>query len=81
MSKEQPEHIEGVVEEHTVLKGTGSEHQGVVLTTGAGEKLRLQRIGGNPFSDPITKSLIGNKVALKGYRTGNVFRFIHESDD
>ena len=77
MSKEQPESIEGIVEEHPVLRGTASEHQGVILTTAAGEKLRLQRIGGNPFSDPVTKSLIGRKVSLQGYRLGNVFRFVN----
>lgn len=77
MKKEQPVRIEGFVEEQAVLRGTASEHEGVVLTTDDGEKLRLQRIGGNPFSDPVTKGLVGRKVSLQGYRLGNVFRFIN----
>ena len=76
MSKEQPETIEGLVEERTVLKGTASQHEGVVLTTNDGEKLRLQRIGGNPFADAVTRRLVGRKVSLQGYRRGGVFRFI-----
>ena len=78
MSKDLPAKIEGIVEEHKVLKGTGSEHEGVVLTTDDGEKLRLQRVGGNPFSDSVTKALVGRRVSLTGYRLGNVFRYIGE---
>jgi hypothetical protein len=44
-SKRRLEKVEGRVEARTVLKGTASEHQGIVLTTKAGERLRLQRNG------------------------------------
>jgi hypothetical protein len=77
------EKIEGTVAAQTVLKGTGSEHHGLVITTRDGEQLRLQRVGGNPFSDPVTESLAGQSVALEGFRVGNVFRFtrICEADE
>lgn len=73
--KRKPELVEGYVESGVVLEGTASQHEGVVLTTDEGEKLRLQRIGGNPFSDEVTKSLVGQRVRLEGYRLGSVFRF------
>ncbi|HEY9501163.1 MAG TPA: hypothetical protein VIR01_05970 [Pyrinomonadaceae bacterium] len=75
MSNARPEKVAGFVETHVVLGGTGSEHEGVVLTTDSGEQLRLQAIGGNPFSDPVTKRLVGHKVSLTGYRLGRIFRY------
>ena len=42
MSNARPEKVAGFVETHVVLRGTGSEHEGVVLTTDSGEQLRLQ---------------------------------------
>lgn len=75
MDRRKPELVEGYVESGVVLKGTASQHVGVVLTTDQGEKLRLQRIGGNPFSDELTQSLVGQRVRLEGYRLGSVFRF------
>jgi hypothetical protein len=79
MSNPKSETVAGYVETRDVLKGTGSEHQGVVLTTDSGEQLRLQRIGGNPFSDPETMKLIGHKVSLVGYRLGGVFRYVQDT--
>ena len=78
MSNPKSESVAGVVETRVVLEGTGSEHEGVILTTDSGESLRLQRIGGNPFSDPVTRQLIGHKVSLKGYRLGKVFRYVQD---
>ena len=69
------EKIKGRVEAQTVLRGTASEHKGIVLTTDEGERLRLQRIGGNPFADPVTQALAGSEVSLEGFRLGSVFRF------
>ena len=77
----EPEIIEGDVEAHTVLKGTASEHDGIVMTTADGERFRLQRIGGNPFSDPVTESLAGQHVTLEGYRLEGVFRFTRICDE
>ncbi len=81
MNRGQPETVEGVVAVQDVLKGTGSAHEGVVLTTDNGEKLRLQRIGGHPFNDAITRQMVGSRVRLEGYRLGQVFRFIHGGQD
>lgn len=69
------ERVKGRVKKQKVLKGTASEHKGIVLTADDGETLRLQRIGGNPFEDPITQSLAGQEVSLEGFRLGKVFRF------
>jgi hypothetical protein len=79
MPSPKSERVAGYVETRDVLKGTGSEHEGIVITTDSGERLRLQRIGGNPFSDPVTKTLIGHKVSIKGYRLGGVFRYMQET--
>jgi hypothetical protein len=79
MGNAKPEEVVGYVETRSVLEGTGSEHEGVILTTESGERLRLQRIGGNPFSDPVTQRLIGHKVSLTGYRLGRVFRYIPDT--
>lgn len=70
------EEIQGRVVAKNVLSGTASEHTGVVLVTNAGENLRLQRVGGNPFADPVTRSLVGQVVRVKGVRLGDIFRFI-----
>jgi hypothetical protein len=79
MSETKAEEVAGYVEEQKALAGTASEHVGVVLTTDAGERLRLQRIGGNPFSDPPTRRLVGHRVSLTGYRLGPVFRYVGDA--
>ena len=78
--KRQLERIEGQVEAQRVLKATGSEHTGIVLTTSRGEQLRLQRVGGNPFKDAMTEALAGSKVLLEGFRLDNVFRYVRVCD-
>ena len=78
MGNPKSEKIAGYVETQLVLGGTGSEHAGVILTTDSGERLRLQRIGGNPFSDPVTTQLVGHRVSLMGYRMGRVFRYVED---
>lgn len=69
------EELQGRVITETVLRGTGSEHTGIILETKQGEHFRLQRVGGNPFSDPITRDLVGRVVKVKGFRLGDIFRF------
>lgn len=66
----------GRVVAEVVQRGTASEHEGVVLETAKGERLRLVRLGGNPFSDPDTRRLVGHRVELKGYRIGGELRFL-----
>ena len=68
--------LKGQVFAAVVQRGTGSEHEGVVLETPSGERLRLVRLGGNPFSDPETLRLVGRRVEAKGYRIGDELRFI-----
>jgi hypothetical protein len=71
----QVEEIQGRVTAKQVLRGTASEHTGVVLETKSGEHLRLQRVGGNPFADDITHQMIGRHVRVTGVRLGNIFRY------
>ena len=72
--------VKGQAVAEVVQRGTASEHEGVVLETTAGERLRLVRLGGNPFSDPETRRLVGRKVELKGYRIGDELRFVEVRD-
>jgi hypothetical protein len=71
----RPEHLRGKVERQLARRGTGSEHQAVVLVTENGERIILQRIGGNPFDDAETRRLEGHCVEIEGYRIGDIFRF------
>ena len=71
--------VRGRATQQRVRKGTGSEHEGVVLETAAGERLVLVRLGGNPFSDAQTLRLAGNEVEVKGYRIGNEMRYVEAS--
>lgn len=75
-NRRRMETIEGHVEPSPVARGTASEHFGLVLTTPKGEKLVLQRVGGNPFRDSVTEDLAGQDVSLEGFRLGSVFRFV-----
>jgi len=70
------EQLSGKIERQVARHGTGSEHQAVVLVTEAGERMILQRIGGNPFDDDETRRLIGHRVEVEGYRVGDVIRFV-----
>jgi len=74
------ERLRGRVTHTAVRKGTGSEHEGVVLETAGGERLILVRIGGNPFDDPDTRALAGRTVEVEGYRVGNELRFVSTRD-
>lgn len=69
------EELHGRVVARRVLKGTASEHDGIVLETDDGEQLILQRIGANPFDDEVTRGLAGRQVRVKGVRLGYLFRF------
>lgn len=70
------ETVAGVVETALVRRGTGSEHQAVVLTTKSGERLILQRVGGNAFRDEATDRLAGQQVSAQGFRLGDLFRYV-----
>jgi hypothetical protein len=66
----------GVVRVRELRPGTGSAHCGPVLCTDGGETLPLVRIGANPFDDPETRALEGQRVCLEGYLVGQDFRFV-----
>ncbi len=70
------ERFQGRASLQRVNRGTGSEHIAVVLETSAGERLNLVRLGGNPFSDPQTRKLAGQRVEVEGYRIGSEIRFL-----
>jgi hypothetical protein len=70
------ETVAGVAEAAVVRRGTASEHRAIVLETDAGERLILQRIGGNAFQDEPTDRLAGQQVSAQGFRLGDVFRYV-----
>jgi hypothetical protein len=72
---QKPERLTGTVSRKLVRQGTASEHNAVVLNCDSGEQLVLQRIDGNPFSDPVTQRLTGKRVSVVGYRLGDIFRY------
>ena len=51
--------------------GSKSEHQAVMLETGA-DRFVLRRQGGNPFSDPALDKLVGKRVRMRGRAEGNL---------
>ena len=69
------EELVGRAARELVREGTASEHEAVVLHTLDGDRVLLQRQGGNPFEDAETRKLAGRKVRVLGYRVGDVFRF------
>ena len=68
--------VRGRALQERVRKGTGSEHDAVVLENETGERLILVRLGGNPFADAQTQRLAGHEVEVKGYRVGNELRYV-----
>ena len=56
----------GTVRRERVNVGSKSEHDAVVLDTGAGPHLKLRVKGGNPFHDPALDAFVGLRVALEG---------------
>jgi hypothetical protein len=65
-----------VVRVASLRAGTGSAHTGAVLRTDDGDQLTLVQLRGNPFEDPSTQSLDGQRVEVEGYRLGRELRFI-----
>jgi hypothetical protein len=73
--KRELEELRGTVTCEVVRAGTAGEHEAVVLCTVGGERLILQRIGGNPFADEATRALAGHEARVQGFRVGSVFRY------
>lgn len=76
----RPEQLRGKVEIEIVRRGTGSEHRAVVLVTEGGDRMILQRVGGNPFDDKGARALEGKIVEVEGFRVGDIFRFTKVRD-
>ena len=76
MSSEAPERLRGAVTRQRVRQGTAGAHEAVILHTDGGEDLILQRVSGNPFSDPETNNLVGQRVTVEGYRMNKIFRYV-----
>ena len=70
----------GQVGVERVLQKTASEHEAVVLETDAGERLILQRIGGNPFQDASSRDLVGRQVEVEGFLEGRTLRYVDARD-
>lgn len=64
--------LEGKVLQKQFAKGSKSEHDALYLETEQGSFV-LRRVGGNPFSDPVLKKLIGKKVMATGTINGHLF--------
>ncbi len=61
----KPIETSGQVVNQQVAKGTKSARQAIVLVTNDGT-YDLRRRGGNPFSDPELKKLVGKTIRCKG---------------
>ena len=68
--------LTGVVIEKAFGTGSKSEHTAIFLQTADGD-YQLRRMGGNPFSDPELKNLVGEKVVARG--KGNQSLFVASS--
>ena len=64
--------LTGTVIEKPFGTGTKSEHTAVFLQTDDGD-YQLRRLGGNPFSDPELKKLVGEKVIATGRLAQSLF--------
>ena len=64
--------LTGTVVEKAFGTGSKSEHKAVFLHTDECD-YQLRRLGGNPFSDPELKKLIGEKVVATGRITQSLF--------
>lgn len=71
----KPQRLTGTAAREIVRRGTGGEHRATVLLVARGQRLILQRRGGNPFDDARTRRLAGHRVRVTGYHLGDIFRF------
>jgi hypothetical protein len=67
-------HVEltGKVVQKKFAKSSKSEHDAFYLETDSGD-YHLRRIGGNPFSDPKLKELLGKKISARGLLNNSLF--------
>jgi len=64
--------LTGKVIEKKFAPGSKSEHDAIYLETDHGD-FQFRRRGGNPFSDPELKKLVGKKITATGILSGRLF--------
>ncbi len=64
--------LTGTVVQKKFGAGSKSEHDAIYLETDKGD-YQLRRLGGNPFSDPELKKLIGKKITATGMLNESLF--------
>ncbi len=67
--------LRGHVGRQRIRVGTGSEHDALVLTTAAGDRFVLVRLGGNPFQAADLGDVEGSTVEAEGYVVGGELRY------
>lgn len=72
MDNKGPVELIGTVVQKVFGAGSKSEHEAIYLETDGGA-YQLRRIGGNPFSDPELKKLIGKKITATGILHQSLF--------
>jgi hypothetical protein len=72
--KDDNGHVEltGTVIQKKFAPGSKSEHDAIYIETDHGD-FRLRRLGGNPFSDPELKKLVGKKIIATGMLNEKLF--------
>ena len=68
--------LRGHARTEQVRRGTGSDHEAVILDTPEGEHWILVRVGGNPFLDVETLRLSGRNIEVDGYCVGSELRYV-----
>jgi hypothetical protein len=72
VSDQAPDVVVGDVVRKRIGGGSKTDHDAVVLDTGA-QTLLLRRRGGNAFADPALDELVGRRVRLEGTATETTF--------
>lgn len=74
LEKDDKGHVEltGKVIQKNFAPGSKSEHDAIYIETDHGD-FRLRRRGGNPFSDPELKKLVGKKIIATGMLNDKLF--------
>ena len=70
--KQNEVELVGKVVQKKFAQGSKSEHDAMYLETDQGSFV-LRRLGGNPFSDPVLKKLVGKKITATGILNKSLF--------
>ena len=61
----KPRSFSGKVVRETVARGSKSEHVAICIDL-RDRRLKLRRVGGNPFADAELRKLLGKRVCVEG---------------